>query len=156
MTSFDLTPLFRSTVGFDPLMRLVDSLCQCEDNSGSFPPYNIEKTCPQTYAITMAVAGFSEEDLEILLQNNQLVIKGKARQEDKKTQYLHRGIAGRSFERRFQLADFMKIGEAKLSNGLLQIQLERELPESMKPRTIPIQKGDGDSRPLIEQHAKIR
>ncbi|MFN7710464.1 MAG: Hsp20 family protein [Holosporales bacterium] len=150
MRSYDLTPLFRSSIGFDRLMRMMDASMRAEETS-SYPPYNIEKVNEHTYRLTMAVAGFSEEDLTITVQDNTLSISGKARMDDEKIQYLYRGIAGRAFERQFQLADYIKVGEASLENGLLRIVLEREIPEAMKPRTIMIHASRSPKGTLIEQ-----
>ena len=141
MTSFDLSPLFRSTIGFDRLSRALDSAFQYDTRAQGYPPYNIEKVDENGYRITMAVAGFGEEDLEITVQENSLVIKaGKAKaEEDKSVRYLHRGIATRGFERRFDLADYIKVTGARLENGMLSIELAREVPEAMKPRSIAIE-----------------
>ena len=155
MRSFDLTPLFRSSIGFDRLMRMMDAAMRAEDSAASYPPYNIEKLDEETYRLTMAVAGFSDENLTITVQDNVLFIAGKARQEEEHVQYLYRGIAGRAFERQFQLADFIKIGEASLENGLLRITLVREIPEAMKARTIPIRNLSLSGK-LIEQEKHKR
>lgn len=138
MRGFDMTPLLRTTVGFDRLARTLDSLAA--DTAPSYPPYNIEKLDDDAYSITMAVAGFSEDDLDITVQENQLTVKGKifADAEVAQRQFLHRGIAERAFERSFSLADHIKVADAKLENGLLHIALIREVPEEAKPRTIPI------------------
>lgn len=149
MRTFDLTPLFRSSVGFDRMMQLVDSALTSDESSG-YPPYNIEKLNDETYRITMAVAGFEESDLEIVIHDNTLVIAGKVKPQDTNLEYLHRGIAGRAFERHFQLADFIKVGDAELKNGLLSIELEREVPEALKPRKIKIQNSSRKEK-LIEQ-----
>jgi molecular chaperone IbpA len=138
MRSYDLSPLFRSTVGFDRLSRLMDAATRVDDSSLSYPPYNIERTGDDTYRISMAVAGFGEGDLTITTQDNQLVITGKLAQEDDKQSYLYRGIAGRAFERRFTLADHIRVSGASLVNGLLHVELVREVPEAMKPRQIKI------------------
>src|ERR1044071_3893025 len=138
MRSFDLTPLFRSTVGFDRLSRLMDAATRIDDSSLSYPPYNIERTGEETYRITMAVAGFGENDLAITSQDNQLVISGKLGKDDDGQSFLYRGIAGRAFERRFTLADHIRVAGASLVNGLLQVELVREVPEAMKPRQIKI------------------
>ncbi len=138
MTRFDFTPLARTSIGFDRLMEMVDAAIQSDGASESYPPYNIEQISEDTYRITMAVAGFSEEDLSATIHNQTLTIKGRARQESAKAKYIYRGIAGRAFERHFQLADFIKIGNASLHNGLLNVELIREVPEAMKPRTIQI------------------
>jgi molecular chaperone IbpA len=155
MRSYDLSPLFRSTVGFDRMTRLLESALKADESALSYPPYNIEKLSEDAYRITMAVAGFGEEDLDIVSQENVLVIVGKARKEDEGTQYLHRGIAGRAFERRFQLADHIKVTGAALANGLLHVDLVREIPETMKPRTIRIEtKAAGQTQPqVIDQKA---
>jgi molecular chaperone IbpA len=138
MRSFDLSPLFRSSVGFDRLSRLVDSASRLDDASLSYPPYNIERTGESTYRITMAVAGFSEADLTITAQQNSLSIVGKPAKNEGEPNYLYRGIAGRAFERRFDLADHIRVSGASLVNGLLHVELVREIPEAMKPRTVQI------------------
>jgi molecular chaperone IbpA len=138
MRAFDLTPLFRSTIGFDHLSRMLDTATRGDDAALAYPPYNIEKLDEDHYRITMAVAGFAESDLDVTVQNHTLVITGKTRNEDKPTQYLHHGIAGRAFERRFELADTIHVDGAALVNGLLHVDLKREIPESAKPRSIPI------------------
>jgi molecular chaperone IbpA len=138
MRTYDLSPLFRSTVGFDRLSRLMDAATRVDDSSLSYPPYNIERTGDDTYRISMAVAGFGEGDLTITTQDNQLVITGKLAQEGDKQSYLYRGIAGRAFERRFTLADHIRVSGAALANGLLHVELVREVPEAMKPRQIKI------------------
>jgi molecular chaperone IbpA len=139
MTTLDFSPLFRSTVGFDRLSRLMDAALRNDEVGGGYPPYNIESLGENAYRVTMAVAGFSPEDLTITTQENTLVVAGKMKNGEENTQYLYRGIAGRAFERRFQLADFIKVSGAKLVNGLLHIDLAREVPEAMKPRTIKIE-----------------
>ncbi|MBM3536025.1 MAG: Hsp20 family protein [Alphaproteobacteria bacterium] len=137
MSTFDLTPLFRSTVGFDRMMSLLDTAGRSDEQA--YPPYNIEKVGEDAYRITMAVAGIGEEDLSIVAQGNSLVITGKQKREEKPgADYLYRGIAGRAFERRFQLADHIKVTGAELANGLLNVDLVREVPEAMKPRTIKV------------------
>jgi len=139
MSSFDFSPLFRSTIGFDRLSRLLDQ--SLVDEGTSYPPYNIEKTGEDAYRITMAVAGFGEEDINIVAQENMLVVAGKAKPVDEKAQFLYRGIAGRAFERRFQLADHIKVNGASLVNGLLHVDLVREVPEAKRPRQIKIEAG---------------
>jgi molecular chaperone IbpA len=139
MTNFDFSPLFRSTIGFDRLSHLFD---QAQLNDGvSYPPYNIEKTGEDSYRITMAVAGFGEDDVNIVAQENTLLVSGRAKPVDEKTEYLHRGIAGRAFERSFQLADHIKVVGATMVNGLLHVELVREVPEAKRPRTIKIETG---------------
>jgi molecular chaperone IbpA len=139
MTNFDFSPLFRSTIGFDRLSQLFD---QAQVDEGvSYPPYNIEKTGDDAYRITMAVAGFGEDDINVVAQENSLVVSGKAKPADEKSEFMYRGIAGRAFERRFQLADHIKVVGAQLVNGLLHIELVREVPEAKRPRTIKVESG---------------
>jgi molecular chaperone IbpA len=133
---FDLSPLYRSTVGFDRVFPLLDAN-SATDTSQSYPPYNIERLGETDYRITMAVAGFGESDLTIEVKESALTVTGK-RAEDEKRAYLHQGIAGRSFERRFQLADHVEVTGAKLENGLLHSELKRVIPESKKPRRIAV------------------
>lgn len=141
MRNYDFSPLFRSTIGFDRIQQLLDSVPSFDETAASYPPYNIEATGENAYRISMAVAGFGEDDLDIIAKENTLTITGKAQNQDKDTVYLHRGIAGRSFERRFQLADHIKVKGANLANGLLHVDLEREIPEALKPKTIKIETG---------------
>ncbi len=138
MRSFDLSPLFRTSVGFDRMARMMDAMAQ--DASPSYPPYNIEKLGEDSYRITMAVAGFGDDNLSIEVKENQLRVTGRLEkdEEEAERQFLHRGIAERAFERRFSLADHIKVKDATLENGLLHIDLEREVPEEAKPRQIPI------------------
>jgi molecular chaperone IbpA len=138
MRSFDLTPLFRSTVGFDRLAAMLDTAGRLDEQAFSYPPYNIEKLNDDEYRITMAVAGFGENDLDVTVKDRSLVITGKGNQEQNVGQFLHRGVAGRSFERRFELADHIQVKGANLVNGLLHIDLQRVVPEALKPRTIAI------------------
>ena len=138
MRAFDLTPLYRSTIGFDRLGTLLDSLGTFEGDAPSYPPYNIERVGENEYRISMAVAGFGAADLDIEVKENTLAIHGEKKTETEETTFLHRGIASRSFERRFQLADHVVVKSASLENGLLHVDLKRELPEAMKPRTVPI------------------
>jgi molecular chaperone IbpA len=139
---FDLTPLYRSTVGFDRLAQLLDEMGSFE--APGYPPYNIERLEENAYRITMAVAGFAPEELSLEVKDNTLTVSGKkVDKPESRGQFLHQGIAARSFERRFQLADYVEVMGADMENGLLHINLRREIPESMKPRTIPIGKGPG-------------
>ncbi len=140
MTTFDFSPLYRTSVGFDRLASLMSSATR-QDQGNSYPPYNIRSTGEDHYQITMAIAGFSEDDISITTEQSRLLVSGnRADEAEEEGEYLHRGIATRSFERRFNLADHVKVVSASLENGLLHIDLERELPEAMKPRRIKIGK----------------
>lgn len=136
MRNYDLTPLYRTTVGFDRMFDLLDTLGKTD--AGGYPPYNIERVDEDRYRITLAVAGFAEGDLDIEIHENTLKIVGARPGADEGRTYLHQGIAGRSFERRFQLADHVRIEGANLVNGLLNVDLRREVPEAKKPRKIEI------------------
>lgn len=139
MRTYDLSPLFRSTVGFDRLSDLMDAAFGAEESGGGYPPYNIEKVGEDAYRVTMAVAGFAEKDLSITAQDNLLVVAGRIQGEpEAERKFLYRGIATRAFERKFSLADHIKVSGASLVNGLLHVDLVREVPEAMKPRTIQI------------------
>ena len=153
MRSFDLSPLFRSTVGFDRLSRLMDAAARLDDNAVAYPPYNIERTGEETYRISMAVAGFGEDDITITTQDNQLIIAGKVAKEEDDKSYLYRGIAGRAFERRFTLADHIRVNGASLVNGLLHVELVREVPEAMKPRQVKINTTAQSKPQVIESQA---
>jgi len=139
MRAFDLSPLFRSTVGFDRLNHLMETASRLDDAALSYPPYNIEKHSEDRYRIIMAVAGFQQSDLELTFKGNSLTIVGRVATAEPTVQYLHRGIAGRAFERRFDLADHIRVERASLTNGLLTVDLVREVPEALKPRTIAIE-----------------
>jgi molecular chaperone IbpA len=149
MRTYDFTPLYRSAIGFDRLAQLFDD-AQRTDAQPSYPPYNIELVTEDKYRVTMAVAGFDRSELEIETERDLLKIVGRRRKDDAKSTYLHRGIAARDFEHRFQLADHVKVVGAKLENGLLSIELAREVPEALKPRKIAI---DGDNVQLLERQA---
>jgi molecular chaperone IbpA len=140
MDRFDFSPLFRSTIGFDRLTRLVDAATRVDNTALAYPPYNIEKTGEDAYRLTMAVAGFAPDELDITVQENTLLVTGKAKK-DEESRYLHRGIARRAFERRFSLADHIKVVGAGLANGMLHVDLVREVPEAVKPRKIEIGTG---------------
>ena len=138
MTTFDFAPLFRTAIGFDRLARLMDTAASAGE-APSYPPYNIEKTGEDTYRLTMAVAGFRPEELDLVVKDNTLVVSGKVNNEAPKSgEMLYRGIAGRAFERRFVLADHIVVDGADLQNGLLHIGLKRVVPEALKPRRIEI------------------
>lgn len=153
MTRFDLTPLFRSTVGFDHLSRLMDNAFEAASaNNAGYPPYNIEKITEDSYRITMAVAGFESDDVALTQEDNVLWVKGAAKQDanDAARTFLHRGIASRTFERRFHLADHITVTGANMVNGLLHIELLREVPEHKKPRQISI----GTKKPSLMDTVK--
>lgn len=144
MRTYDLSPIFRSAIGFDRLARLLDERADSQPN---YPPYNIELTAEDKYQIVIALAGFARSELEIETERDVLKVNGRKQKDDAKHTYLHRGIATRDFELRFQLADHVKVVGAKFENGLLSIDLVREIPEVLKPRKISI---DGDNVQLIE------
>jgi molecular chaperone IbpA len=137
MTTYDFAPLFRTAIGFDRLARLMDTAVSSAE-APSYPPYNIEKTGDDTYCLTMAVAGFSPNDLDLTVKENTLVVSGRVNGESTKGEVLYRGIAGRAFERRFVLADHIVVDGADLKNGLLHVGLKRVVPEALKPRKIAI------------------
>ena len=146
MRSFDLSPLFRASVGFDNLARVFDTVTRMDDAQFSYPPYNIAKADADNYRITFAVAGFAGDEIDVQVDNNTLTIKGRPKLETTETTYLHRGIAGRAFERRFELADHIQVTGANLENGLLHVDLKREVPEALKPRKISI----GGAKPAAQ------
>jgi molecular chaperone IbpA len=141
-TAFDFSPLYRSTVGFDRLFDMLDQTTQVEPMT-NWPPYNIEKAGEDQYVITMAIAGFSADEVEITQKENLLVVTGQKKGSEEGKQYLHRGIATRAFKQSFNLADHVKVSAAGLDNGLLTISLVREVPEALKPRRIEIASGAG-------------
>ncbi len=157
MTTFDFSPLFRSTVGFDRLMQLLEDSMQFGDAGNGYPPYNIEKLGDDHYRITLAVAGFGEDELAVSVRENSLAIEGQ-RKDSQGSAYLYRGIASRAFKRQFQLADHVEVVGASLVNGLLIIELKRELPEAMKPRRIEItaeaRPGVGAGKPKVIEGSK--
>jgi len=148
MRTFDLTPLYRSTVGFDRVFDLLDSVGKAE--STGYPPYNIERLADNDYRITLAVAGFGEADLDLEIRENTLTITGARKDGDEGQEFLYQGIAGRSFERRFQLAEHVKVAGASLVNGLLNIDLKLEIPEAMKPRKIAINGGEAANIKILK------
>jgi molecular chaperone IbpA len=147
--TIDFSPLYQSAIGFDRMASLLDSVAR--DSKPGYPPYNIERVDENQYRISMAVAGFTPDELEINSEQNTLTISGRSADEDGERDYLYRGIATRNFERKFQLAEHVKVVTARLENGLLHVELKRELPEAMKPRKIAIETGDGSR--LIENAA---
>jgi molecular chaperone IbpA len=140
MTRVDFAPLFRTAIGFDRLARLVDNAAAASEAT-SYPPYNIEKTGDDTYRLTMAVAGFTPEEIDMVVQDNTLLISGRVKEEGQRSEILYRGIAARAFERRFVLADHMVVDGADLQHGLLHVGLRRVVPEALKPRKIVIGSG---------------
>lgn len=152
MRSFDFSPLYRSTVGFDRLANLLETVTQFDPSTTSYPPYNIEQVQENDYRISMAVAGFSDNELSIEVKEGVLTITGKRNGEEPKTRFLHQGIAGRGFERRFQLADHMEVRGARLEHGLLHVDIARVIPEEKKARKILI--GKGPEQPRIVE-AKV-
>ena len=156
MLNYDLTPFYRSTVGFDRLLAMLDKAVGAEQSTPSYPPYNIERTGENAYRITLAVAGFSEKELSVETRENTLTVRGAKElngQEDGKREVLYQGIAARAFERRFQLADHVVATGATSENGLLHIDLVREVPEAQKPRTIAIGSGKSVEAPAAKQAA---
>lgn len=138
MRSFDFAPLYRATVGFDQIADLMDRLVTTDATSANYPPYNIEKTDDAAWRISVAVAGFSADELNVELRPNALIVSGRKPEENAQRRYLHRGIATRAFERRFHLADHVRVTGAEHVDGMLHIALVREVPEALKPRRIPI------------------
>ena len=153
MTSFDFSPLYRTTVGFDHLSSLLDNIHRSDRAANSYPPYNIELIDENSYQITMAVSGFKSEELDIKSEQRTLTVKGQKHPDTNTRNYLHQGIAARNFERKFQLADHIEITGAQLENGLLHIDLAREIPEAMKPKTIPILDSKGRLRDVSKEGA---
>ncbi len=151
MRTLDLSPLFRASVGFDSLARVFDAATRGDESQFSYPPYNIVKSGEDAYLITFALAGFGEKDLDIQVENNTLTVRGKTSQ-DQASAYLYRGIAGRSFERKFELADHIQVTGARMENGMLHIDLKREVPEAFKPRKVAIN-GNDVAQPKIAHAA---
>lgn len=154
MNALDLTPVFRSAIGFDRMANLVDSLMTGTglEPQNAWPPYNIEKGDNNTYRITMAAAGFGEDDIEVTVHDQILIVRGKQHeeQEGQSKNFLYRGIAGRNFERRFQLADFVQVTGANMKNGLLHVELQREVPEASKPRKISVTADDSGAAEITK------
>jgi molecular chaperone IbpA len=150
MRRFDLAPLYRATVGFDQVADMMDRILTDTNTAPSYPPYNIEKTDEDAWRISIAVAGFSEDDLSVELRENALIVSAKRPEEDQERTYLHRGIANRAFERRFALADHVRVSGATHVNGMLNIDLVREVPEALKPRRIEIASGETVEAKAVE------
>ncbi|MBX9698077.1 MAG: Hsp20 family protein, partial [Acetobacteraceae bacterium] len=151
MNAFDLSPLFRTAIGFDRLARTLETARATGADGNGYPPYNIEKIGEDSYVLTMAVAGFGPGDLDVVVRDNTLTVAGRAPQAEESRSYLHRGIAGRAFERRFVLADHIVVDGAKLENGLLELALRRIVPEALKPRKIEIQAAPRQAQPSLAQ-----
>jgi molecular chaperone IbpA len=148
--TYDFAPLFRTAIGFDRLARLVDTAAEAAATP-AYPPYNIEKTGEDAYRLTMAIAGFGPDDIELVVKDNTLVVSGRLAEEASKAEVLHRGIAGRAFERRFVLADHIVVDGADLKNGLLHVGLKRVVPEALKPRRITI----GGTQPAVANDSHV-
>lgn len=150
MRTFDLAPLYRATVGFDQMAEMMDRVLTNDASAQTYPPYNIEKTDEQSWRISLAVAGFTDEDLTVEVRENALLVTGKKAEEETPRTYLHRGIATRAFERRFHIADHVRAIGATHENGMLHIDLVREVPEALKPRRIEIGKGASTQKELVD------
>ncbi len=151
MNTFDLTPLYRHSIGFDHLENIFDSMIKMNDITENYPPYNIESNGKDSYTIEIAIAGFDENDLNISLENGQLTVVGN--RENDNAKYMHRGIANRSFKRTFKLAEYVEVKGAGIKNGILEIHLERKLPEELKPKKIEIKTGNAFKR-FLDSTAK--
>ncbi|WP_194096826.1 Hsp20 family protein [Marivivens aquimaris] len=150
MRTFDLAPLYRATVGFDQMAEMMDRVLTNDASAQTYPPYNIEKTDEQSWRISLAVAGFTDEDLTVEVRENALLVTGKKAEDETPRTYLHRGIATRAFERRFHIADHVRAVGATHENGMLHIDLVREVPEALKPRRIEIGKGASTQKELVD------
>lgn len=154
MRNFDLAPLYRATVGFDQIADMMDRVLTNDVSKQTYPPYNIEKTDEDAWRITIAVAGFSDADLSVEVRENSLVVTARKAQEEEERTYLHRGIATRAFERRFHLADHVRVSGAAHADGMLHIDLMREVPEALKPRQIQIASDVSETVKAVEGKAK--
>jgi len=153
MRTFDFAPLHRATIGFDQIADLMDRVMTNDVSQSTYPPYNIEKTAADAYRISIAVAGFSENDLGVEVKENALVVTARKVEEDEERTYLHRGIATRAFERRFTLADHVRVSGASHVDGMLHIDLQREVPEALKPRRIAIAGTNALEQDVVEVNA---
>ncbi|MFO7771405.1 MAG: Hsp20 family protein [Roseovarius gahaiensis] len=153
MRNFDLAPLYRATVGFDQIADMMDRVLSSDMGQPTYPPYNIEKTADDAYRISIAVAGFADSDLSVEVKDGALIVSARKADEDEQRTYLHRGIATRAFERKFQLADHVKVTGASHADGMLHIDLMREVPEALKPRRIEIASGDSVEKDVVEGQA---
>ena len=153
MRGYDFAPLYRATVGFDQIADLMDRVLTNDVSQSTYPPYNIEKTADDAYRISIAVAGFSEDDLTVEVKDGALHVSANKVDEDENRTYLHRGIATRAFQRRFHLADHVRVVGASHENGMLHIDLQREIPEALKPRRIAIAKADAVEKDVVDAKA---
>ena len=153
MRNFDLAPLYRATIGFDQIADMMDRVLTTEINQPTYPPYNIEKTADDAYRISVAVAGFADADLSVDVKENALIVSARKADEDQNRSYLHRGIATRAFERKFKLADHVRVTGASHADGMLHIDLVREVPEALKPRRIEILSGDSVEKDVVDAKA---
>ena len=153
MRNFDLAPLYRATVGFDQIADLMDRVLTNDVAQPTYPPYNIEKTADDAWRISIAVAGFAEDELNVEVRENALIVTARKAADEAERTYLHRGIATRAFERRFHLADHVRVSGASHANGMLNIELAREVPEALKPRRIEISNGDTVEAKAVEKKA---
>ncbi|MEM7596850.1 MAG: Hsp20 family protein [Pseudomonadota bacterium] len=153
MRNFDLAPLYRATIGFDQIADMMDRVLATDLNQPTYPPYNIEKTADDAYRISIAVAGFADADLSVDVKENALVVSARKADEDQNRTYLHRGIATRAFERKFQLADHVRVTGASHADGMLHIDLVREVPEALKPRRIEILSGNAVEKDVVDAKA---
>ncbi|MFN3143923.1 MAG: Hsp20 family protein [Paracoccaceae bacterium] len=150
MRTLDLSPLYRATVGFDRIADMMDRVLASDVSQPTYPPYNIEKTAENAYRISLAVAGFTDEDLSVEVRENALIVSARKAEDESPRTFLHRGIATRAFERRFHLADHVRVTGATHENGMLHIDLQREIPEALKPRRIAISNGDTVASTVVE------
>ena len=153
MRNFGLAPLYRATVGFDQIADMMDRVLSSDIGQPTYPPYNIEKTADDAYRISIAVAGFADSDLSVEVKDGALIVSARKAEDDGQRTYLHRGIATRAFERKFQLADHVKVNGASHADGMLHIDLVREVPEALKPRRIEIASGDSFEKDMVEGQA---
>ncbi len=153
MRNFDLAPLYRASIGFDQIADMMDRVLSGDVNQPTYPPYNIEKTADDAYRISIAVAGFADEDLSVEVREHALIVSARKAEDEAERTYLHRGIATRAFERKFQLADHVRVDGASHADGMLHIDLVREVPEALKPRQIEIARGDVVTKDVVDAKA---
>ncbi len=153
MRNFDLAPLYRASIGFDQIADMMDRVLSGDVNQPTYPPYNIEKTADDAYRISIAVAGFADEDLSVEVREHALIVSARKSEDESERTYLHRGIATRAFERKFQLADHVRVNGASHADGMLHIDLVREVPEALKPRQIEIARGNAVTKDVVDAKA---